>query len=260
MELLVDLHTHTLSSGHAYSTITENAQAAARKGIKLMGMTDHGPSMPGAPHLYHFGNLSILPEEISGVKLLPGVEANITNYEGELDVPLYYLAKLKLVLVGLHEICYPGGNSEQNTQAYINAMENPYTDMMVHPGRTYFEMDLERIAHASALLNIPVEINNSSLSTITDKSGALENCRFIAHYMAKYKGPVILGSDAHFWDRVGEFGEALELVREAGISQHQILNTSPERVLDYLAMRRKNRPVIDLLSPKSKQSIAYKVV
>lgn len=256
MELLVDLHTHTITSGHAYSTITENAQAASRKGLKLMGMTDHGPSMPGAPHLYHFGNLSILPDEISGVKLLPGVEANITNYEGELDMPIPYLAKLKLVLVGLHPICYPGGTGEQNTQAFIKAMENPYTDMMVHPGRPHFEMDLERIAYASALLNVPVEINNSSLSTIKEKSGALENCRFIARYMAKFKGPVILGSDAHFWDRVGEFSEALELVREAGISQHQILNTSPERVLDYLATRRKHRPLIEPLSPKSQQGIA----
>ena len=79
MELLVDLHTHTVSSGHAYNTITENALAASRRGLKLLGMTDHGPSMPGAPHLYHFGNLSIIPEEISGVKILPGVEANIIN-------------------------------------------------------------------------------------------------------------------------------------------------------------------------------------
>lgn len=255
MELLVDLHTHTITSGHAYSTVTENAQAASRKGLKIMGMTDHGPSMPGAPHLYHFGNLSVLPEELFGVKILPGVEANITNHEGELDLPLRYLAHLKLILVGLHPICYSGGTCEQNTQAYIKAMESPYTDIMVHPGRPDFEMDLEQIAYASAQLAIPVEINNSSLSTISGKSGALKNCLSIAHYMAKYKGPVILGSDAHFWDRVGEFSEALELVREAGISSQQILNTSPERVLDYLATRRKHRPVIDP-SPKTQQSIS----
>jgi len=86
MELLVDLHTHTIASGHAYSTLTENVQAASRRGLKLLGTTDHGPSMPGAPHLYHFGNLSILPESLFGVEILPGVEANITNHEGELDI------------------------------------------------------------------------------------------------------------------------------------------------------------------------------
>lgn len=93
MELLVALRTHTVSSGHAYSTITENALVASRRGLKLLGMTDHGPSMPGVPHLYHFGNLSIILKEISGIKILPGVEANIVNHEGELDIPFCYLLR-----------------------------------------------------------------------------------------------------------------------------------------------------------------------
>jgi Histidinol phosphatase and related hydrolases of the PHP family len=240
MIIEVDLHTHTVASGHAYSTLTENAQAASQKGLKLLGMTDHGPSMPGAPYLYHFGNLAILPEELFGVQILPGIEANITNYEGKLDIPENYLARMKLVLVGLHEICYPGGTIEQNTQAYIKAMENPMTDMMVHPGRPGFELDLEKIAYMSAQLDIPVEINNSSLAK--EKSGAWGNCRSFARYMHQYKGPVILGSDAHFWDRVGNFKYALELVHEVGIPEQQILNTSAERVLGYLAERRTHRP------------------
>lgn len=239
MEMLVDLHTHTISSGHAYSTISENALAASRKGLKLLGMTDHGPSMLGAPSLYHFGNLAILPEELYGVGILPGVEANIINHEGELDIPVNYLVRMKLVLVGLHMLCYPGGTVEQNTQAYINAMENPFTDMMVHPGRPEFELDLERVAYMSAQLNVPVEINNSSLAA--GKKVTKENCHRFASYMAKYKGPIILGSDAHFWDRVGVFDYALELIREVGIMEHQVLNTSPDRVLDYLARRRKQR-------------------
>jgi putative hydrolase len=242
MKLLVDLHTHTLASGHAYSTITENAQSAARRGLELLGITDHGPSLPGAPLPSYFGNLSVLPEEICGVKILPGVEANIINHEGELDVPPYYLAQLKLVLVGLHPGCYPGGTVEENTKAFIKAMENPYTDMMVHPGRVDFEMDLERIAHASARLNIPAEINNSTLAVIKSRIRARKNCHLFARYVAKYKGPIILGSDAHYCDRVGDFGHALDLVREAGISENQILNTSPVRVLEYLARRRQQRP------------------
>jgi putative hydrolase len=240
MDIKVDLHTHTVASGHAYSTLSENALSASHKGIKLLGMTDHGPSMPGAPCLYHFGNLGILPKELYRVRILPGVEANITNYEGKLDIPIKYLSRMKIVLVGLHEICYPGGTSEQNTKAYIKAMENPYTDMMVHPGRPYFEMDLELIAHMSAKLNVPVEINNSSLSN--EKKGAWDNCRRFARYMAQYKGPVILGSDAHFRDQVGDFSHALELISEAGILEQQVLNTSTELVLEYLATRRKSRP------------------
>lgn len=242
MDILADLHTHTVASGHAYSTISENAAAAARKGIKLLGMTDHGPSMPGAPNLYHFGNLLILPKSLYGVRILPGVEANITSHEGELDIPLRYLKQMSLVLVGLHVICYPGGSPEQNTQAYLKAMSNPFIDIMVHPGRPEFEMDLEKIAYASAQLGIPVEINNSSLGP--EKGNAWHNCRHFARSAAKYGGPIVLGSDAHFWDRVGELSSALELVEETGINEKQILNYSPERVLDYLHQRRKQRSLL----------------
>ncbi|WP_041276524.1 phosphatase [Desulfosporosinus acidiphilus] len=239
MTILVDLHTHTITSGHAYSTISENALAASRKGLQLLGMTDHGPSMLGAPSLYHFGNLSILPEELYGVRLLPGIEANIISHEGELDLPVNYLVRMKLVLAGLHVQCYPGGTIEQNTQAYINAMKNPFTDMMVHPGRPEFELDLEKVAYMAAQLNVPVEINNSSLAS--GKKETQENCHRFAGYMAKYKGPVILGSDAHFWDRVGVLDRSLHLAQEVGIKEEQIFNTSPERVLAYLEERRQKR-------------------
>lgn len=239
MKMLLDLHTHTVASGHAYSTLSENALAASKRGLQLLGMTDHGPTMPGAPHLYHFGNLAILPSELFGVRILKGVEANIVNHEGELDVPKGYLVKMEIVLAGLHSLCYCGGTCEENTVAYISAMQNPLVDMMVHPGRRDFEVDLERIAYKSAELGVPVEINNSSLAP--EKQGALENCRRFAQYMAQYGGPIILGSDAHFYDRVGEFRFALELVAEAGIKETQILNTSPKRVMDYLTSRRKQR-------------------
>ena len=41
MEYIVDTHTHTIASGHAYNTILEMAKAASEKGIKLLGITDH---------------------------------------------------------------------------------------------------------------------------------------------------------------------------------------------------------------------------
>lgn len=149
---------------------------------------------------------------------------------------------MQIVLVGLHAACYPGGNCEQNTEAYLKAMENPFTDMMAHPDRPECEMDLERIAQASAVLGVPVEINNKSLEPWRKKSQ--DNCRFFARYLARYGGPVILGSDAHFWNQVGELSLAIELVNETGISKTQILNTSPRRVMDYLHLRRKRRSVL----------------
>ena len=39
--IMLDLHTHTLASGHAYGTVRENALAASEKGLIGMGVTEH---------------------------------------------------------------------------------------------------------------------------------------------------------------------------------------------------------------------------
>ena len=56
MKLLLDMHNHTIASGHAYSTIQEIAAEANKKGLKYVGITDHGPKMPGGPHIFDIGN------------------------------------------------------------------------------------------------------------------------------------------------------------------------------------------------------------
>lgn len=40
---LSDMHTHSIASGHGTEcTITNMARAAAEKGLRLLGITDHG--------------------------------------------------------------------------------------------------------------------------------------------------------------------------------------------------------------------------
>ena len=84
MKYVLDVHTHTIVSGHAYSTLLENAKYASEIGLQLLGSTEHGPSMPGAPHKWYFENLKILPRELFGVTMLYGCEANVIDYEGNL--------------------------------------------------------------------------------------------------------------------------------------------------------------------------------
>ena len=69
MKALVDLHTHTLVSGHAYSTIKENVESAKLAGLKYIGLSEHAPNMPAAPHAYYFQNVHVIPKEIDGVKV-----------------------------------------------------------------------------------------------------------------------------------------------------------------------------------------------
>ena len=64
MNIELDTHTHTLASGHAYSTITEMIDAAVDKGLKLLAITEHAPAMPGSCKDFYFYNLKIFISSI----------------------------------------------------------------------------------------------------------------------------------------------------------------------------------------------------
>jgi putative hydrolase len=97
MRLLADLHTHTLASGHAYSTATELAVAARRAGLGLIAITDHGPACPGAPERWYFWNLKVVPSIIDGVRILKGCEANPAETDNGIDLPDSILENLDFV-------------------------------------------------------------------------------------------------------------------------------------------------------------------
>ena len=41
---LSDIHTHSIASGHGTDcTISDMAKTASKKGLKLLGISDHGP-------------------------------------------------------------------------------------------------------------------------------------------------------------------------------------------------------------------------
>ena len=85
MKLLFDLHTHTVASGHAFSTLKENIEEAAAKGLKAMGTSDHYSAMPGSAQPIYFTNFKAIKEKILGVRIFTGMEANIIDLEGKLD-------------------------------------------------------------------------------------------------------------------------------------------------------------------------------
>ncbi|MCL5291142.1 MAG: phosphatase [Actinobacteria bacterium] len=242
MKLTCDLHVHTVASGHAFSTVLEVARAAADKGVELVALTDHGPALPGGAHPYHFWNLRVIPEKLGGVRLLRGVEANIINEKGELDLAPDLLGSLDVVHVAFHNHCgYEGGDRKKNTDVLIRAIENPYVDFIAHPGSDYFPLHLEAVVDVAAEKGIPIELNNSSLLETTSRPGARERDLELAKLAAARGLTLLVTSDAHIATDVGNFFAAAELAREAGIPEELILNSSAERVLSYLAKRRESR-------------------
>ena len=95
-KVLLDVHTHTVASGHAYSSLQEMARAAADKGLQVLGITEHGPSIPGTCPLLYFRNMFVVPRRMYGIRLLMGCEVNILDTEGRLDLDDEYLDRLGL--------------------------------------------------------------------------------------------------------------------------------------------------------------------
>ncbi|MDL2230022.1 phosphatase [Treponema sp. OttesenSCG-928-L16] len=248
MNIRIDTHTHSVASGHAYSTIDDLAKAARKRRLSGFVLTDHGPSMPGSTHPYHFSNLRILPKKINGVFFFMGIEANIIDLEGNIDLGLTYLSRLDFVIAGLHEICFAPRSKEENTKAMAAALANPLVDAVSHPGNTAFPIDIETVVQAALQYGKALEINNSSFRV---RPGCEENCRAIARRCAETGTYLCCGSDAHYQDDVGNFTKAKQLLKEAGVREEFIINSSLENFRTFIGRRcRERRETIKALQKK----------
>ncbi len=230
MKLLADMHTHSIISGHAYSTIDENVRFAAEKGIELLALTDHAPGMPHTAPRAFFANYHVLPKTLHGVELLHGAELNIMDYNGTLDLDEEMLFKLDVAIASLHPPCIPFGTKKENTNALIKAMENPYVDIWGHPGDPRYEIDVEAVFQTAKDTRCILEINNASLNP---KGFRIGSDKYISEFMKlciRDGVPVILGSDAHFYTQIGDFSYVLHLMNTLDFPEELILNTSPERL------------------------------
>ncbi len=238
MRIRIDTHTHSVASGHAYSTIDELAKGARRRGLRGFVLTDHGPGMPGGTHIYHFGNLRILPARICGVRFFTGVEANIMDADGRIDLAGNLCARLDFVLAGFHDICYRPRSREENTKALVAALANPLVDAVSHPGNPLFPVDQKAVVKAAVEHGKALEINNSSFRI---RKGSEETCASLAELCASEGALVVCGSDAHYWRDVGKVATALAVIKAAGIQEDHVVNATERGFIAFLEGRKAAR-------------------
>lgn len=231
-----DIHTHTIDSGHhTRDTVTAMAKDAARKGLKLLGISEHGPALPHSCTLSYFRSLSYAPSMRMGVRLLYGAEANILDASGRLDLPDEILARLDYCLAAMHLPCLAPGNMEENTKACIRAMANPHVHAIAHPDDVRYPLDYRRLVEAAIDFHVLLEINNSSLSPNGYRGNARQNDRTILELCRKRHYPILLSSDSHGCQNIGSFSYALELIREVDFPMELVLNSSARRLLRFLS-------------------------
>lgn len=224
MSILMDMHTHTMASGHGYSTLKENIEAAKAKGLKALGLSEHGPAMPGGPHIYFLSNYRCIPRQYGDLKLFCGVEANICDYRGGLDVDEDILAKMDYVIASMHVQCCRPGSITENTKASILAMKNPYVKVLGHPDDSRYPIDRKELVLAAKEAEVAIEINNSSLNPRAARIGGRENIKELFYWCNECKVSVLLGTDSHICYTVGDFTETLQIVEELKFPKELILN------------------------------------
>lgn len=233
MKYPIDMHTHTIVSGHAYTTLLENAKYASEIGLEILGTTDHAPSMPGAPHHWYFGNFKVLPRKLYGVTMLYGSEANIVDYDGNLDLPLEIQEKLDIMIASMHDpVMKPNPDRDLNTRAILKAMDNKNVIMVGHPGNPSFPIHEEELVKKAKEKNILIEINNSSF--VRSRIGSDKTCSTIARLCKEHGVRVILNSDSHVCFTIGNFDAAIKVLKDVNMPEDLIINRSSEVFMKFL--------------------------
>ncbi len=226
---IVDLHTHTIASGHGSTdTITDLAREAARRGIRILGITDHGPATPGSADLSYFRSLLKAPRTRLGVRIYYGVEANILDADGTLDVPDELLSQLDYAIISLHLPTFPPVTGpeavEIHTAAYLKAMNHPGVRFVGHPDDGRYPVDYDHLLQACKERGIYPELNNASLMPEAYRQDCAIHDRRILSLCQSLHLPILLSSDSHGCGHLGDFTYAKKLLQEVAFPQELILN------------------------------------
>ena len=219
MQILADYHTHTKYS-HGKGTIEENVLEAISKGIKTIGISDHGYK-----HLTYGIKLNDiykmredidkLNEKYSNIKVLLGMECNILDNRGNIDINDKIIENCDYIMAGYHFASTPTSlksmlnhcnnymikndkSKDYNTEAIINAMKNNNIFIITHPGDKG-DVYIEEIAKVAKDTDTRLEINS-----IGNK--------------------FIIGSDAHIPQNVGNFDLAMKIIKEARLDTSLVEN------------------------------------
>lgn len=237
MSILVDTHTHTVVSGHAFSTLLENIQFAANRKLEGIVVTEHSGTIPGTQPGFFMQTLRDLPREYLGVNIYKGVEANIIDFNGTIDLEARHMSVTEYAIASLHDIVIKPGNIIQNTSAMLGALSNPLIDTIGHPGNPKYAIDEETLVLDLARQNKLLEVNNHSFFF---RKGSSEVCGKLVRLCKQHDVRLSVASDAHNCFMIGKFDAISVLLEETAFPHELIVNRNAHTFESYLE-ERKNR-------------------
>ena len=247
-DIIADLHTHTIFSQHAYSTLQENISAAQKMNLKYLAITDH---------IYNDGTkiqikneatrCKYLEKEVNsnfeenGLYVISGAEFNIAQ---ELDYP-NKLLKLRWRPIGLHGFHLDIKTlSLGNLYIYFDkASENQTHNAFAHIERELHKVDhcrhgervdddiksfFRAIVRLAKEREIFLELNESSLRN--DNDGNADKIKYWLPLAKEHECRIYLASDAHYSSRIGKFPLSIALLNEIDYPKDLILNCNEDQI------------------------------
>lgn len=227
MNILIETHSHTVASGHfTRDTITDLARAAQTKGIRLLCITDHSPSIPGSASDNYFRSLKYCEKKRFGVEILYGTEADVMDEHGNLGMRNEILAEMGIVIASQHPPCFKPSDIDTNTRGLIHAIESGCIDIVGHPDDEKYPLDAEALVNTCKQFGTMIEMNNASLTPNGYRGDAKARDTELLKLCKEKRVYVSLGSDSHGAAHIGDFTYALELVRDCNFPEELIVNSS----------------------------------
>ena len=163
-----------------------------------------------------------------------GAEINIINYYGNMDLSEKGFSKIDYGIASLHDICIDPGSQEENTNAIIGAMKHPKVKIIGHPDNGYYPVNYEKIVLAAKEYHVLLELNNSSLNPLGERLNSRDNMKTMLKLCQKHQTELIIDSDAHIADDVGNHKYVHELLDNLNFPEELIVNTSVDKFKKYI--------------------------
>lgn len=235
-DLRADLHMHSTWSDGKLS-MAEMAQAAIKRGMKVIAFADHSVSL-GVANGLSIEAHSRQQTEMDGLRQQLGEQLLVLHSseveikaDGSLDYPDEFLASLDIVVASLHaSLRQP---REKVTERLINTIRNPHVDIIGHPtgrlipDREGADLDMDAVLAAAAQSGVALEINASPYRLDLEDIYARR---------AKEMGiPISINTDAHSEEDMDVRFYGVAIARRAGLTADDVINTwSTERLLTWL--------------------------
>lgn len=249
MIIYADYHTHSTYSGDGKGLMEDNVKAAIAKGLKVLAISDHGPGHMGygikkKDYPKMRAEVDRLREKYPEITLLLGIEANVMDDQGNLDVDDAFLELNDILLAGYHFGSSPKESVKDlkihwynfmsrksdyyfkkardiNTEAFIKAMSKAPINILTHPGAKG-PIHVEEVAKAAFKYKVALEINNSHGHLSFEELVLAKDCDCLFS----------INSDAHRPEHIGSFDKAIERALRAGIPSERILNANLEMAIN----------------------------